>query len=145
MRNYTQSYLYDSVGNILQMKHQAAGNNWTRDYNYQAANNRLVNTQVGSIIYNYPHHAKHGYMTAMPHLAKIGWNFKEEIVLTSRQRCTDDNIPVITYYQYDGQGQRIRKITENQADAGREPTKKMSGFISRAMNFINNIAARMPA
>ncbi|MDZ4784933.1 MAG: RHS repeat-associated core domain-containing protein, partial [bacterium] len=42
----------------------------------------------------------------------------------TRQHCTDDNIPVITYYQYDGGGQRIRKITENQAAAGTTPTKK---------------------
>ena len=45
-------------------------------------------------------------------------------MLTTRQHCTDDNIPVITYYQYDGSGQRIRKITENQATAGATPTKK---------------------
>ena len=63
-------------------------------------------------------------MEELPHLEKIGWNFKEEIVLTTRQHCTDDNVPVITYYQYDGGGQRIRKITENQANAGATPTKK---------------------
>ena len=124
MRNYTQSYLYDSVGNILQMRHQAAGNNWTRDYIYQAANNRLISTQIGSETYTYPHHAQHGFMTAMPHLEDMGWNFKEELIKTIRQRRTDGGTPETTYYQYDGQGQRIRKITENQADAGDTPTKK---------------------
>ncbi|MFN3533304.1 MAG: toxin TcdB middle/C-terminal domain-containing protein [Candidatus Brocadia sp.] len=124
MRNYTQSYLYDSVGNILQMRHQAAGNNWTRDYIYQAANNRLISTQVGANTYTYPHHPQHGYMTAMPHLEDMGWNFKEEIIKTIRQRRIDGGTPETTYYQYDGQGQRIRKITENQADAGDTPTKK---------------------
>ncbi|BBB92590.1 MAG TPA: SpvB/TcaC N-terminal domain-containing protein [Methylomusa anaerophila] len=118
MRNYTQSYIYDAVGNILQMRHQAAGNNWTRDYNYQAANNRLISTQIGANTYSYPHHQRHGFMTAMPHLEDMGWNFKEELVRTSRQKRTDGGTPETTYYQYDGQGQRIRKITENQADAG---------------------------
>lgn len=124
MRNYTQNYQYDSVGNILEMKHQAAGNNWTRDYNYQTTNNRLISTQIGSETYNYPHHPQHGFMTAMPHLEDIGWNFKEELVKTVRQRRTDGGTPETTYCQYDGQGQRIRKITENQAAAGRTPTKK---------------------
>jgi len=124
VRNYTQQYQYDSVGNILQMRHQAAGNNWTRDYNYQATNNRLISTQVGANTYTYPHHLQHGFMTAMSHLEDMGWNFKEELVKTIRQRRTDGGTPETTYYQYDGQGQRIRKITENQADSGNTPTKK---------------------
>jgi hypothetical protein len=35
LRNYTQSYSFDAVGNIMQMTHVAAGNNWTRDYVYE--------------------------------------------------------------------------------------------------------------
>ncbi len=124
VRTYTQSYQYDAVGNILQMRHQAAGNNWTRDYNYQTANNRLISTQVGAHTYTYPHHAQHGFMKAMPHLEELGWNFKEELIKTIRQRRNDGGTPETTYYQYDGQGLRIRKITENQADAGDTPTKK---------------------
>jgi len=129
VRNYTQSYQYDSVGNIKEMKHVAAGGNWTRNYEYETINNRLKNTRIGNngspVNYTkYKHHAKHGFMEELPHLEKIAWNFKEEVVLTTRQHCTDDNIPVITYYQYDGGGQRIRKITENQTTAGAIPTKK---------------------
>ncbi|MBA2937207.1 insecticidal toxin complex protein [Paenibacillus sp. CGMCC 1.16610] len=124
MRNYNQSYQYDSVGNILQMRHQAVGNNWVRDYNYQSANNRLISTQIGVNTYSYPHHSRHGFMTAMPHLEQMGWNFKEELVTTIRQKRTDGGTPETTFYQYDGQGQRIRKITENQAGAGAVPSKK---------------------
>lgn len=124
MRNYIQSYIYDAVGNILQMRHQATGNNWTRDYNYNASNNHLISTQIGAHIYSYPHHPKHGFITAMPHLEDMGWNFKEELARTICQRRTDGGTPETTYYQYDGQGQRVRKITENQADAGQSPAKK---------------------
>lgn len=125
MRNYTQSYQYDEVGNILQMNHQAAGNNWTRDYNFQAANNRLNSTEIGENTYIYPHHAQHGFMTAMPHLEEMGWNFKEELVNSIKQKVNPANgTPETTYYQYDGGGQRIRKITENQAASGETPTKK---------------------
>jgi len=124
VRNYTQSYQYDGVGNILQMKHQASGNSWTRNYNYQATNNRLISTQIGAETYTCQHHAQHGFITAMPHLEDVAWNFKEELVKTIRQRRTDGGTPETTYYQYDGEGQRIRKITENQAEAGHTPTKK---------------------
>ena len=124
MRSYTQTYQYDAVGNILQMRHQASSNTWVRNYNYQAANNRLISTQIGADTYLYPHHARHGYMTAMPHLEDMGWNFKEELIRTVRQRRLDGGTPETTYYQYDGQGQRVRKITENTANAGVEPTKK---------------------
>lgn len=126
MRNYIQKYQFDAVGNILQMQHQAVGstaNNWTRDYTYETANNRLKKTQIGSAIYHYDHHAAHGFMAAMPHMEEVGWNFKEEIVRTIRQKV-NSGTPETTYYQYDGQGQRIRKITENFAAAGNTPTKK---------------------
>ncbi|WKA60352.1 SpvB/TcaC N-terminal domain-containing protein [Planococcus shenhongbingii] len=124
MRNYTQSYLYDDVGNILRTKHQASGNSWIRNYKYEDANNRLIRTQVGTSTYNYPHHPDHGFITAMPHLEDMTWNFKEELMRTVRQRRIDGGTPETTYYQYDGQGQRIRKITENQADTGKQPEKK---------------------
>lgn len=123
VRRYTQKFQYDAVGNILQMKHEAAGGNWTRNYEYEISNNRLKTTYIGNSstpasYTRYHHHTQHGFMEELPHLEKIVWNFKEEVVLTTRQRCTNDNIPATTYYQYDGSGQRIRKITENQATAG---------------------------
>jgi len=124
MRNYLQTYQYDGVGNILRMHHQASGNTWVRNYNYQAGNNRLISTQIGANTYLYPHHAQHGFMTGMPHLEEMGWNFKEELIKTIRQRRTDGGTPETTYYQYDGQGQRIRKITELTANPGATPGKK---------------------
>jgi RHS repeat-associated protein len=124
VRQYTQHYQYDEVGNMLQMRHIAAGNNWTRDYTYAAISNRVISSQVGGNVYNYPHHAQHGFITEMPHLQEMGWNFKEELAKTARQRRTDGGTAETTYYQYDGSGQRIRKITENQAAPGVVPTKK---------------------
>ena len=124
IRNYTQHYQYDAVGNILEMNHNAANNQWTRRYRYQDANNRLIDTVIGQNNYTYDHHEQHGYITGMPHLQEMGWNFKEELIRTIRQIRDDGGTPETTYYQYDGAGQRIRKITENQAAPGVDPTKK---------------------
>jgi RHS repeat-associated protein len=126
IRMYTQRYQYDKVGNIVQMAHAGGSNgSWTRDYTYETGNNRLISTQVGSMTYTYSHHQKHGFITGIPHLQDMGWNFKEELVKTIKQSVNSGNgIPETTYYQYDGQGQRIRKITENQAGVDNSPTKK---------------------
>lgn len=130
--NYTQKYSYDSVGNISQIIHMNDGSSanwWTRNYEYETINNRLKNTKVGqganSFTYLYPHHAQHGFITVMPHLEEMGWNFKEELVKTIKQKVNPGSgTAETTYYQYDGGGQRIRKITENQASLGNTPTKK---------------------
>ena len=118
LHNYTQFYTYDDANNILKMKHVSSVNNWTRNYNYDADSNKLLSTQVGNQTYKYSYHAKHGFMTCMPHLAEIGWDAFERIAYTSKQVRTDGGMPEITYYQYDSEGQRIRKVTECQAVAG---------------------------
>ncbi len=125
VRSYTQSYQYDGAGNILQVKQQSSGNNWTRNYTYETNNNRLKTTQVGAQTYSYTYHPQHGFMTAMPHLEEMDWNFQEELVKSVRQKVNPGSgTPETTYYQYDGGGQRIRKITENSAKQGNVPTKK---------------------
>lgn len=124
VRKYKQEYQYDQVGNIQKMIHNADGNDWTRFYNYQSANNRLISTQIGNQPFGYTHHAEHGFITKMPHLEEMGWNFKEELVKTRQQRRNNGGTPETTYYQYDGSGQRIRKITEHQAAPGAIPNLK---------------------
>jgi RHS repeat-associated protein len=125
---YHQYYRYDEVGNIMQMKHQANlstyEGNWTRDYEYEADNNRLISTTVNGHTYDYTHHPQHGYMTGMPHLQVMEWNFKDELKAVAQQRRTDGGAPETTYYVYDAGGQRVRKVTENTADPGKTPAKK---------------------
>ena len=116
MRNYTQFYTYDPLGNITRMRHQASGNNWTRDYNYAAGNNRMLSTIQGMQVYHYGYHPQHGFINAMPHLEDLGWNFKEKLVRSVRQKVLSGT-PETTYYQYSADGTRLRKITENAAPA----------------------------
>lgn len=109
LREYMQTYRYDAVGNILQMKHvtpQGTGN-WTRNNEYETQNNRLKTSTIGSKTRTYPHHAQHGFMTEMPHLQTMQWNFQEELSHTVRTNGPD---PDVTWYTYDAGGQRSRKI-----------------------------------
>ena len=130
MRNYTETYKYDGVGNILAMIHQAMGGGWTRNYDYEASNNRLRTTSLpgdGNDVKLLPSRYKydlHGNMIQMPHLPLMQWDFKDQLQATSQQVRNDGGKPEITYFVYDASGQRVRKITERQADAGQIPTRR---------------------
>lgn len=123
MRTYTQKYNYDEAGNILGIQHTAQAGSWTRSYNYESSNNRLVSSTVGADTYNFTHHPNHGFMTSLPHLQVMKWNFKDELQASAQQKVIN-GVPETTYYVYDNNGQRVRKITENSAGSGVTPSKK---------------------
>jgi RHS repeat-associated protein len=110
LRNYTQKYFYDGVGNILQMQHITTGTaSWTRTYQYNAANNQVVNTKTGGQNYSYTYNV-HGSMSTMPQLQGIDWNFREEMQHAGLGGGGD------AYYVYDSSGQRIRKVIVKQGN-----------------------------
>ncbi|MBC8070998.1 MAG: toxin [Deltaproteobacteria bacterium] len=120
LRNYEQTYAYDEVGNITRMRHQA-GNGafaeiWQRGYDYAADGNRLLATSIPgddvedpdtySATYTYD---AHGNMTSMPHLAAIDWNHADQMQHADLGGGGD------VYFQYDAQGNRVRKVRVNQS------------------------------
>ena len=133
MRNYTEQYQYDAVGNILAMVHQFTDGSWTRLYDYEADNNRLRTTNIPSdgnvsqlditTVAGRYRYDDHGNMTQMPHLPLMQWDFKDQLQASSKQVRTDGGIPEITYYIYDAAGQRVRKVTERAAQPGQQPTR----------------------
>jgi hypothetical protein len=79
MGRYTERYVYDAVGNFLQMQHardNAAVADWTRAYTYGEASliepgkqsNRLSSTTVGNTAPEPYSHDAHGNMLGMPQL-----------------------------------------------------------------------------
>ena len=125
-RTYIELYGYDAVGNIKQMRHSAQGGDWTREYADYNINNRLQFTTIGPLptyTYTYSHHAQHGFMNAMPHLSLMEWNFRDELQAVAQQQ-RNNGLPEITYYVYDFNGQRIRKVTEASAVQGARPSLK---------------------
>ncbi|MEX1368046.1 MAG: SpvB/TcaC N-terminal domain-containing protein [Nannocystaceae bacterium] len=115
LRPYTEQYLYDAVGNILQLQHVAAGGNWTRHYSYDptTSGNRLLATSApgdGPGVYSHTYtHDAHGSMTAMPHLAAIVWDHAD------RMQSADLGGGGTVHFTYDAAGQRVRKLRVNQA------------------------------
>ena len=135
MRNYTEQYAYDAVGNFDRLTHQAASGNWTRSYAYNESSliesakqsNRLSNTAVGATKEPFAYDA-HGNMIGMPHLTLMQWDFKDQLSTTSRQFVSPANTAETTYYVYDGGGQRIRKVTERQNGTAKDERITLGGF-----------------
>ena len=139
MRNYTEQYLYDAVGNFEKLIHQAANGTWTRAYAYNEASlieaakksNRLSSTTVGGATEPYTYDA-HGNMTSMPHLTLMQWDFKDQLSATSRQAVNatppPDKVPETTFYVYDAGGQRVRKVTERQNGSRKSERIYLGGF-----------------
>ena len=117
VRNYTEHYLYDTVGNFEKFIHRAANGNWTRAYAYneasliEAANksNSLSSTTVGQSTESYTYD-EHGNMLKMPHLPQMDWDFKDEL------HQVDLGGGGTAYYVYDAAGQRVRKVWEKSAN-----------------------------
>ncbi|MEM6252864.1 MAG: SpvB/TcaC N-terminal domain-containing protein [Cyanobacteria bacterium P01_D01_bin.156] len=134
MRNYTESYVYDAVGNFERLTHQAESGTWNRAYAYQESSlidgdrqsNRLSSTAVtnagGSRTEAYSYDA-HGNMMRMPHLPEMVWDYRDQLQATSRQ-VRNEGTPEKTYYVYDASGERLRKVTERQAAVGQAASRR---------------------
>jgi RHS repeat-associated protein len=126
LRNYTQRYQYDNVGNIQQMRHTvtSATGGWTRDYAYafedhprQPASNRLWQTWTGgdrtqAITYGYDTHGN------MLNLARTDPRF--DLQWDHRDMINGINLGGggTAFYQYDSGKQRTRKRIVNQNNTG---------------------------
>ena len=118
VRNYTEQYVYDPVGNFDGMIHRVTNGTWTRSYSYQEASlieptkqsNRLSSTSIGAIPENYSSNGDgydaHGNMLHMPHLQQMRWDYKDQL------REVNLGGGGTAYYVYDASGQRVRKVCE---------------------------------
>jgi RHS repeat-associated protein len=134
MGTYIERYAYDPVGNLLRMVHQVATGSWTRRYAYDEASaitatetsNRLSATSLPGAPPSAPFgasyaHDENGNVTRMPHLSGMTWDADDHLQSTTRQ-VVDAGFPEITYYSYDAEGERVRKVTMRRTAAGRTPT-----------------------
>jgi RHS repeat-associated protein len=134
MGTYIERYVYDAVGNFLQMQHRGSDPThagWTRGYDYAEASliedgsggaalktsNRLTRTTLNPNGANPPlvepyQHDVHGNMVRMPHLGgglpgpNMHWDYKDQL------RRADLGGGGTAFYVYDASGQRVRKVWE---------------------------------
>jgi RHS repeat-associated protein len=134
---YTESYTYDVLDNILSVVHHVGSAGWTRHY-ASSEPSRIVAAETGNRLsatslpgdpdggpYSARYsHDPHGNMTQMPHLPALTWDEQDRLRSTTRQVVAGGGTPQTTYYVYDGEGQRVRKVTERQAAAGMTATRQ---------------------
>lgn len=140
MGTYTESYTYDAAGNLLGMLHQVSSGSWTRHYRYAELSridpaetgNRLSATSLpgdpedGPYSGTYDHDA-HGNMTRMPHLAEMAWDERDRLRSTRRQ-VVNGGPAERTFYLYDADGQRQRKVTDREAGTPRSERLYLGGI-----------------
>ncbi len=117
MRNYTQTYTYDAVGNLEALAHAAAGGSFTRSYAYDQphappTDNRLTATTIAATHEQYAYDAN-GNVESMPQLSLMRWDWSNQLEATASQ-IVAEGTPQTTYYRYDAAGARVRKVTDSQ-------------------------------
>jgi RHS repeat-associated protein len=132
MGTYSEQFQYDNTGNMLSCVHHGStpfNPGWTRTYTYSESSqlepgkfsNRLTSTTVnGSVLWNENYtYDLHGSMTAMPQHKTMGWDFKEQLLISQRQAVNGSDSDGLlhqgerTYYVYNSTGERVRKTTES--------------------------------
>lgn len=108
LRRYTQSYVYDRVGNFQQFVHAAPGGHWVRHYDHALDSNRLLVTWEGSqraneAEYEYDPHGSMLNLRAAPDRFNLHWDHRDMI------RHIDLGGGGMAHYQYDSGKQRTRK------------------------------------
>jgi RHS repeat-associated protein len=126
-RNYTQRYIYDAVGNIRQMKHEAGPlGSWVRNYAYafedptQPASNRLWQTWSGddrtqATTYHYDTHGSMLNLANVPDDFHMRWDHRDMIASINLGGGG------FAHHQYDASKQRTRKtIAKNNGNITEE-------------------------
>ena len=111
-RNYSQTYRYDSGGNLTQLKHDAGtGNSYTREMIVDACSNRSL-LKDGSPIDFAKAFDANGNQQALVPGQLMQWDSRNQLQhVTQVQRDDPDGQDDDTEtYVYDGGGQRVRKV-----------------------------------
>ncbi|XLS29485.1 SpvB/TcaC N-terminal domain-containing protein [Flavobacteriaceae bacterium M23B6Z8] len=112
LRNYTQKYNYDPVGNMLRIRHISpiATDRWTRNYEYASDSNHLLRSYTGSnptpsstVNYNYDAHGNMLNYNDTPQAYLANWDYLDRVHKLNLGGGGE------AHYQYDGQRQRTRK------------------------------------
>ncbi|MFE6903604.1 SpvB/TcaC N-terminal domain-containing protein [Streptomyces sp. NPDC057717] len=146
LRGYVERYRYDAVGNIMQLVHHGGSNVdqlgqilWQRHYQYALDSNRLLATSLPGDPDDLPDYAAaggysakysydaHGNIADMAHLPLMRWDYRNQLS-ASAQQVVNDGTPETTYYVYDADGERTRKVTETQSGLRKNERLYLGGY-----------------
>jgi RHS repeat-associated protein len=122
---YRETYEYDASGNLRRLRHRGtapARNGWTRSFAYEEASplvpthltNRVSRARVGATTDTYGYDPEGNMVGLRPTLQSLVWDHGGRLASSSRQAVTT-GVPETTYYDYDIEGERVRKTTRRAA------------------------------
>jgi len=108
--NYTEEYQYDAGGNLLQLRHQREGNNYTRAYAVAAHSNRTLAIPDNGDQPDFNNSFDgNGNLQLLQPGQRAMWDARNQlcrVTLLGRKDGNDDE----EHYLYDGSGHRARKV-----------------------------------
>lgn len=111
VRNYRERFRYDKSGNLLKLDHTAGQAHWSRVQAYQLQCNRLLTSRASCIWEDAPiPHDANGNIAGLPHVPGMNWDYRNLLI---EAQLNYGRNPNRAFYQYDGDGQRVRKIVVN--------------------------------
>lgn len=120
IERYKRTYSYDESGNLKETKHKGVSQAWTSKYWVDSNSNRsLPLSDHNGIEINDPQNNfdANGNCISLSHLRKIEWNYRNNISRTVIiDRSSEGNPNDEEFYVYDGNGLRIRKVTQRLLD-----------------------------
>ncbi|KAF5023712.1 hypothetical protein F66182_4216 [Fusarium sp. NRRL 66182] len=134
---FLELYEYDRAGNMTSMSHQPTSDTkvagWTRRYFYEepsfldpnVSSNRLSRTVVSGTEDRYGYDSDAGQLgliTSMPGFSWLQWGHHQMLSSSAKQTVTN-GVPETTYFVYNHQGQRVRKVTERASSNGASGSK----------------------
>ncbi|KAI0410906.1 65kDa B protein-domain-containing protein [Xylaria grammica] len=126
---YVERYQYDEAGNICSLQHAAGGDSsisgWTRRYRYEEksyidqheTSDRLSSSAVGNTVESYGYDGQGCLVASSLYYTSLTWDFNNRLRSSSTQ-VVNTGTPETTWYVYDRNGQRLRKVTERCATPG---------------------------
>jgi RHS repeat-associated protein len=109
MQNCREYFEYDEVGNMLRLIHHGGRGStslrWTKAFDYATASNQMTSMTVDGSTQNFTYDI-HGLMETLPHLNGLSWDFENGL------ESIDKGGGGKVYYNYDAEGNRVRKVWE---------------------------------
>lgn len=129
IERYTRTYDYDLAGNFSRLRHQGASQNWTTDYWTSPNSNRSLpqNDLSGNPLPDpESHFDANGNTIKLPHLRAMDWNHSNQLTrAVVIDRSSSGQPDDAEYYQYGGDGVRVRKVTERLVAGAVETTETL--------------------
>ncbi|KYG13789.1 hypothetical protein FVEG_14026 [Fusarium verticillioides 7600] len=124
---YTETYRYDDAGNILEHRHDISDTtmpNWTRIHRYNQTSriepdkmsNRLTSVSISGVESKQFEYNANGATVSLPGFSYVGWDPMDSLHCVSTQIVNPGDetaIPETTFFVYDKDGTRVRKVTES--------------------------------